>query len=392
MLQNSSARRKPMGERIIKLGLTQARHSGDAPVVLAWLLDRLLALISEVPLEAADVRTKEFRSQLELYRARITGADAEAGSRESLEATAQACLATCDRYFKQVRVFQTERETEFGEVIDILRKAVAEVAGEANTFHTRLLSASERFTRLSEIEDIRELKKQIAQEVSCLQNLVAEKRKQDEALCSRLSQTIEGLHSELNQVREEATLDPLTGVSNRGSFDRVLRHWVKAYGENKKSFVLAMMDVDDFKRLNDSHGHQVGDRVLVTLMEQFSGWLRDTDFLGRYGGDEFVLLMGNARLADVKPRLSDLLEKVCAPGYQYGEGEQACLVRFTVTCGLAEFTPGQSPEDVIRQADEALYEGKRRGKNRVMTKRKPFLKTLAEFIPAPLSAQQNTNC
>ena len=381
-----------MGERIIKLGLTQARHSGDAPVVLAWLLDRLLALISEVPLEAADVRTKEFRSQLELYRARLTGADAEAGSRESLEATAQACLATCDLYFKQVRAFQTERETEFGEVIDILRKAVAEVAGEANTFHTRLLSASERFTRLSEIEDIRELKKQIVQEVSGLQNLVAEKRKQDEALCSRLSQTIEGLHSELNQVREEATLDPLTGVSNRGSFDRVLRHWVKAYGENKKSFVLAMMDVDDFKRLNDSHGHQVGDRVLVTLMEQFSGWLRDTDFLGRYGGDEFVLLMGNARLADVKPRLSDLLEKVCAPGYQYGEGEQACLVRFTVTCGLAEFTPGQSPEDVIRQADEALYEGKRRGKNRVMTKRKPFLKTLAEFIPAPLSAQQNTNC
>ena len=180
-----------MGDRIIKLGLAQARHSGDDPVVPAWLLDRLLTLISEVPLEAADVRTKEFRSQLELYRARITGADAEAGSRESLEATAQACLAACDRYFKQVCMFQTEREAEFGEVIDILRKAVAEVAGEANTFHTRLLSASERFTRLSEIEDIRELKKQIAQEVSGLQNLVAEKRKQDEALSSRLSQTIE---------------------------------------------------------------------------------------------------------------------------------------------------------------------------------------------------------
>ncbi len=61
-----------MGDRIIKLGLAQARHSGDEPVVPAWLLDRLLTLISEVPLEAADVRTQEFRSQLELYRARIT--------------------------------------------------------------------------------------------------------------------------------------------------------------------------------------------------------------------------------------------------------------------------------------------------------------------------------
>ena len=376
-----------MGEQLIKLGLGQTKHSGDEPVVLTWLLDRLLALISEVPLEATDVRTKEFRSQLELYRARLS----EAGSRESLESTAQACLATCNLYFKQVLVFQSERETEFGEVIDILRKAVAEVAGEANTFHTRLLSASERFTRLSEIEDIRELKKQIAQEVSGLQNLVAEKRKQDEALCSKLSQTIEGLHSELNQVREEATLDPLTGVANRGSFDRTLRHWVKAYGENGKSFVLAMMDVDDFKHLNDSHGHQVGDRVLVTMIEQLGGWLRETDFLGRYGGDEFVVLMGDTKLAEVKPRLSDLLEKVCAPGYQYGEGEQASMVRFTVTCGLAEFTPGQSPEDVIRQADEALYEGKRRGKNRVMTKRKPFLKTIADFMPSPLSAQQKTN-
>lgn len=380
-----------MGERLIKLGLAQARHSGDEPVVLAWLLDRLLALISEVPLEATDVRTKEFRSQLELYRARITGVDAEAGSRESLEATAQACLAACDLYFKQVRVFHTEREAEFGEVIDILRKAVAEVAGEANTFHTRLLGTSERFTRLSEIEDIRELKKQIAQEVSGLQNLVAEKRKQDEALCSRLSQTIEGLHSEINKVREEATLDPLTGVANRGSFDRTIRRWAKAYAENGKSFVLAMMDVDDFKHLNDTHGHQVGDRVLVTLMEQLGGWIRSTDFLARYGGDEFALLLGEARLAEAKPRLSELLEKVCAPGYQYGEGEQACQVQFTVTCGLAEFTPGQSPEEMIRQADEALYEGKRRGKNRVMTKRKPFLKTIVDFMPVPLSAQQKTN-
>ena len=380
-----------MGEQLIKLGLAQTRHSGDEPVVLAWLLDRLLALISEVPLEAKDLGIQEFRSKLELYRARITGVDAEAGNRESMEATAQECLAACNLYFKQVRMFQSEREAEYGEVIDILRKAVAEVAGEANTFHTRLLGASERFTRLSEIEDIRELKKQIAQEVSGLQDLVTEKRKQDEALCSKLSQTIEGLHSELNQVREEATLDSLTGVANRGSFDRTLRHWVKAYGENGKFFVLAMMDLDDFKRLNDTHGHQVGDRVLVTLMEHLGGWLRDTDFLGRYGGDEFVFLMGNARLAEVKPRLSDLLEKVCAPGYQYGEGEQASLVRFTVTCGLAEFTPRQSPEDVIRQADEALYEGKKRGKNRVMAKRKPFLKTLAGFMPVPVSAQQKTN-
>src|SRR5207302_9748455 len=123
----------------------------------------------------------------------------------------------------------------------------------------RLMGSSERFNRLTEIHDIREMKKQISQEVRDLNRAVAEKQKHDENSYTRLSKRIEILQTNLSKTKEEASLDPLTQVANRGSFDAAINRWVERHRQDGQPFVLAMLDLDNFKQINDTHGHPIGD-------------------------------------------------------------------------------------------------------------------------------------
>jgi diguanylate cyclase len=247
----------------------------------------------------------------------------------------------------------------------------------------RLIGSSERFNRLTEIEDIRELKKQIAQEVRELNRTVAEKQKQDEVNFSRLSQRIEVLQTNLARSNEEASLDALTRIANRGSFDRALEQWVAAYKENRKQFVLAMLDLDNFKLLNDTHGHQIGDRVLLCAAQWFGKYVRAGDFLGRYGGEEFVIMLADFDLTQAEERFTELLARIAGCNFDYQKDGQIRVVTFTVSCGLAEFSFDENAEELIRRADEALYEAKRTGKNRVVAAKRPksLWTALKPFVP-----------
>jgi len=264
-----------------------------------------------------------------------------------------------------------------------MRIALVKISGEAKSFSVRLIGSSERFNRLTEIEDIRELKKQIAQEVHELNRTVAEKQKQDEVNFSRLSERIEVLQTNLARTHEEASVDPLTRVANRGSFDRALAKWVAGHKENRKSFVLAMLDIDNFKQINDAHGHQVGDGVLLCAAQWFGKYVRAGDFLGRYGGEEFVVMLADFDLTQAEARFTELLSKIAACNFDYPKDGQICVVAFTVSCGLAELSFDETAEDLLRRADEALYEAKRTGKNRVVAAKKPksLWTALKPFVP-----------
>src|SRR5207244_6253575 len=115
------------------------------------------------------------------------------------------CLRLCQDYLTSARTYLLERESEFGEVIDVMRVALGKLAGEAKSFNVRLMGSSERFNRLTEIEDIRELKKHIAQEVRELNRVVVEKQKKDELNYTNLSKRIEVVQANLNQTKEKAS-------------------------------------------------------------------------------------------------------------------------------------------------------------------------------------------
>ena len=376
-----------MNERLSKpLGLMEREEprppapekAGNPSAELATFSARLLAVVSDTAIESDTLNTSEFRGKLEKFRHRLANS---VNGDPNTSIIANECLRVCQDYLTRARAYLLERETEFAEVIDVLRLALGKLAGEAQSFNVRLMGSSERFNRLTEIQDIREMKKQISQEVRDLNRAVAEKQKQDEASYTKLSRRIEVLQTNLSKTKEEASLDALTKVANRGSFDNAIERWLKMHGENGKPFVYAMLDIDNFKQINDTHGHQVGDRILLSAAQRFGKYVRSSDFLARYGGEEFVIMMSDLDLAHAEGKFIEILAKVAACSHEYKKDNQDYRVCFTVSCGLAEFVPEEKADDIIRRADEALYEAKRSGKNRVVLarKQKSFWKALVPF-------------
>ena len=372
-----------MNERLIELGLRDEEQRDidlTASVELASFVAKMLALVSDTTIESDSLKTYEFRSKLERYRHRL--ANSVHGD-PNTAIVANECFRLCQDYLKRAHSYLLERESEFAEVIDTMRIALGKIAGEAKSYSVRLMGSSERFNRLTEIEDIRELKKQITKEVRDLNQTVTEKQKLDEVNYARLSKRIEVLQTNLARSNEEASLDPLTRVANRGSFDRAIEQWVNSHKETRKPFVLAMLDLDNFKQINDIHGHQLGDRVLLCAAQWFGKYVRGSDFLGRYGGEEFVIMLTDSELTQAEARFSDLVSKVAACSYDYSKDGKVCVLKFTVSCGLAEFSFDETAEDLLRRADEALYEAKRTGKNRVVVakKQKSLWTALKPFVP-----------
>ena len=352
--------------------------AGNPTAELATFSARLLGLVADTAVESDSLNTSEFRGKLEKYRHRLANS---ANGDPNTPHIASECLRVCTDYLTRARAYLLERETEFAEVIDVLRLALGKLAGEAQSFNVRLMGSSERFNRLTEIHDIREMKKQISQEVRDLNRVVVEKQKQDEASYTRLSKRIEVLQTNLTKTKEEASLDPLTRVSNRGSFDAAIERWVGIHKQNGKPFVVAMLDLDNFKQINDTHGHQVGDRILLSAAQRFGKHVRSSDFLARYGGEEFVIMMSELDLVQAEGKFQEILAKIAACSHEYRKDDKDYRVCFTASCGLAEFGPDDTAEAVIRRADEALYEAKRTGKNRVVLsrKQKSFWKALVPF-------------
>jgi diguanylate cyclase len=355
-----------MTEKIIELGLRNGQEAGQAAQTpnseSTSLNGRLLAVISNTTIESDALKTAEFRTKLETYRKRLEQSpDGDPSTAE----LANDCLRLCQDYLSRARAYLLDRERELAEVIDIMLVALRKLAGDGKAFNIRLKSSSDRINRLTEIEDIRELKRRINQEVRDLDQIVTEKQIQDELQHAKLAKHIDVLKANLTQSSQMALIDPVTRIANRVAFDQAFERWIVAHLENQKPFVIAIFDIDDFKQINETHGHQVGDRVLFCFAEWLVKCVHSNDFLARYGGEEFVIMFADAGLTEAEGALSALLANVSHCNYAYKKGDQDCTVAFTASCGLAEFTLDESGEDLFRRADEALFVAKRTGKNRV---------------------------
>lgn len=353
---------------ITELGLRNGDYS-DRPTGKGALIDALLEMLSDSAPEADGADTEEFRDALKSLRTRIAATPVGPALRDLTD----ECIKTCERYFGSSRGYHKAREAEMTEMIGILRSAAALMVDDSSEFHTKLLSSSERFSSLSQLDDIRELRRRLGDEVSELRTAVETKQKRDEEQFTELTNRVTVLQQRLSQAEAQAAIDALTGIANRGGFDRALRRMTGLAKRNGTALSLAMVDVDNFKTINDRHGHPVGDRILVCAAQWLGKGLRQTDIIARYGGEEFAIILEGAKASAVESRLTDVLKQIAQSRYFYEKDGTQHEVRFTVSCGVAEFTSQDTDEDVVKRADEALYEAKRKGKNRVIVKKKSLL-------------------
>lgn len=178
------------------------------------------------------------------------------------------------------------------------------------------------------------------------------------------------LEKALADIEEISIRDGLTGVFNRRHIEQLARTEFARHKRYGSPLVVNMLDIDRFKGLNDRYGHQFGDRVLRNLAECLSGRIRMTDFIGRYGGEEFLLIMPG--IGGDQGKVAAELFRQTIESLSIPNGDE--MIHVTASMGVCEAGPRhQTLSDVIGEADRALYSAKERGRNTVV---------LADFEPS----------
>jgi diguanylate cyclase len=361
---------------ILQLGLNKLRKTDaqDPSFQVVWLIDQILEVIAE-NLADEDTDGASFRSKLEALRQEILTSD----KGEVSELTANTTLDLCKGQFKKTQSKWMERDSHFAEIIIFLRNALANLSGDTQSFHSDLVGSTDRIQEIIKIENIGELRARITSEVNQLKETIVKKQIKYKAQIAQLSEKISVLQQKLQEARTEASIDGLTGVANRRNFDFAIQRWIIAYEKNEIPFTVAIIDLDNFKQINDTYGHQVGDQVLSQTAAMIQKNIRGEDVLARYGGEEFIILASGLKLAESAKRFAALLQQIEAKQFYCSATElDGVTVSITASCGIAEYAFEENVRDLIRRADEALYEAKSGGKNRVVAKKRSILSAFYE--------------
>ncbi|MCC7125716.1 MAG: GGDEF domain-containing protein [Acidobacteria bacterium] len=276
---------------------------------------------------------------------------------------AHSCLVRVQAVSQRIRKRRNDRKREMMDLVALVRDAVSSVGVEMNTLHDSIDASTNRFEMIAELDDPLIVKNLLVSQVAVLKKVAAERRAAWDAKQRAFNDKVTQLEQQLQASRREASQDALTGASNRGALDRELMTRVRLADSR---FVLAMLDLDNFKGINDTHGHAVGDRVLVMLAQGLRRMLRDEDLVARLGGDEFAVVIRNMTLKQAEARFVGALGKLFVPPAD----EPPLPTGPTVSCGLAEFSTGDTTTSLYERADRALYAAKHEGKNRVVVKEK----------------------
>ena len=161
-------------------------------------------------------------------------------------------------------------------------------------------------------------------------------------------------------IEKMSMTDRLTGLYNRHKFDKIISREASRTARYKSTFSIIIFDIDFFKKVNDTHGHQVGDDVLIRLADILRNSVRETDLVSRWGGEEFIIIASSTELADTlifAEKIRKIVETSKFP----------VVKQITISCGVAEFLPGESTSELISRADNALYKAKDSGRNKVVS-------------------------
>ncbi len=169
-----------------------------------------------------------------------------------------------------------------------------------------------------------------------------------------LEERCEALHAEV-------TRDPLTKVANRAEFDRMQALFIEAHEQAKQPCSLIMIDIDHFKSINDTFGHQAGDEAIIMVANLLTTMCRAGDLVARYGGEEFAVLCADCNNADAARRAEEIRKKLLETPHSY-LGDK----RITASFGVTELQAGDNSETMLRRADRALLMAKEQGRNQVV--------------------------
>jgi diguanylate cyclase len=242
---------------------------------------------------------------------------------------------------------------------------LGELTESTGEYHNKIEGYSQKIVKADNLAELSHILKDVMYDTRIIQasalrsheELVNHKKQADEA-----EARIQELEQELEQVSELVREDQLTGALNRRGLDETLERELKRSDRSRASVSIAMLDIDNFKQLNDSIGHQAGDRALVHLTRVIKETLRPADSVGRYGGEEFLIVLPESDLKAALEAMERLQRDLTKKFFLHNN--ERVLVTFSA--GVALRGDNEDAEDVIGRADKAMYLAKQTGKNRVV--------------------------
>jgi diguanylate cyclase len=325
-------------------------------------IQALFLFVREYTLDISEIDAREFKKKLETLQGKFQAGEKTRTIAGQFDRQKSDILTHIQRQKTYIR----ERESEFREIIDLMTAAMTGLDNENRDFYSSIRSRGERFEQITLLDDIKRIKNELVREVEAMQTLVREKENQDRKALDALSSQVDGLKRELDKARHSANTDALTGVNNRKALDDHLRSLVERNSVARLPFALLMMDIDDFKQLNDTYGHTVGDRMLLAFAEKCRAGVRSDDFLARYGGEEFTLILPGASLRNAAKKAKQLCKTIASARYAAGDSPNADAVSVTVSIGVSAYRKGDTVERLVERADRCLYKAKTTGKNRAV--------------------------
>jgi diguanylate cyclase len=337
----------------------------DRLQALQRIAGSLVFFLKEFSMEIPEIGTDEFKTRLD----RIAGHVLEDRPAPALmQAFSDHKLFVLDFIAREKDNIQ-QKEAELKNIIELLRNGLSGFIGETQNFNTRIYDQNVRMEALTQLDDIRKIKETLRTEVDAMKLIIQEKQSTDSRRIDSLSNEITILRSSLEQVKDASQMDAMTGSYNRMTLDSRMQWMIQRSRIVWSPVSLMMCDLDNFKRVNDTHGHLVGDRVLKCFVQECKAMFRSDDFIARYGGEEFAVLLPGITLRKALKRARAFCKLLSGKQFLIEPSRPDERIGFTVSIGVSELRKEDTAEGFIERADRALYAAKRDGKNRAVSEK-----------------------
>ena len=297
----------------------------------------LLYCIKEFSLDLTEIKADHFKDRMDTLAGHFLG-DAKPATLQSILVDYKDVILA---YIAREKDYLLDREAEFKNIIAVLTTGLTTLSQENQEFNTRMSERSVKLEKIIYLDDIRKIKEELRHEVQQMQHSVHDKQARDVQRLQDLSQEVKVLQSDVAKAQQASLTDGLTGASNRLAFDMHMNKLVEHYALAPASCVLLLLDIDNFKQINDTYGHLVGDRVIMALVQRAARYIRQDDFLARYGGEEFAVLLHGASLRqgiEKSPVPSARLSLRRALYRSSTSNVPKDIIAFTVSIGVSAFS------------------------------------------------------
>lgn len=272
-----------------------------------------------------------------------------------------------DVIFKQTeaKARTVQAQEEMRQMLATFIERLATMSASTGEFHAKLETSAKLIEQAKSIEEIAPVLKDVVGATRSMAKDSMSTRDELQGMKKRVEATeaeIAKLHQELDRASAQARHDPLTGALNRQGLDEAVKREISQVKRQDTPLSVALLDIDNFKKLNDSLGHATGDAALTHLATVTREVMRPQDTLARYGGEEFVILMPDTALENGVEAMVRLQRELTKRFFLAGTEK----VLITFSAGVAQLARDETGPEAIKRADQAMYLAKRAGKNRVL--------------------------